>query len=138
MELNPGVMEKCIWMQLVPRVIENYSWIAPFRFCRVWIWILNFQDQFGLENKFTQNILDSSSLFKWRHRKSNKSDRWIKCNIKATSGTGYKQITINRKQYLIHRIVAELFVDNDDPANKTQVNHINENKIDNRAEISSG
>ena len=50
------------------------------------------------------------------------------------SGTGYKQITINRKQYLIHRIVAELFVDNDDPANKTRVNHINENKIDNRAE----
>lgn len=38
------------------------------------------------------------------------------------------------KQSRLHRLVAETFCPNDDPLNKTQVNHINENKLDNRAE----
>lgn len=33
----------------------------------------------------------------------------------------------------VHRLVAKTFVVNDDPKNKTQVNHINEDKRDNRA-----
>jgi hypothetical protein len=37
---------------------------------------------------------------------------------------GYHYINIMRKPYLLHRIVAEYFIINDDPANKTVVNHI--------------
>lgn len=38
------------------------------------------------------------------------------------------------KTVSIHRLVAQAFITNDDPINKTQVNHINEDKSDNRAE----
>lgn len=38
------------------------------------------------------------------------------------------------KQLRLHRLVAESFCINDDPNNKTQVNHLNEDKLDNRAE----
>jgi len=34
----------------------------------------------------------------------------------------------------VHRLVASAFCTNDDPEHKTQVNHINEDKADNRAE----
>lgn len=37
-----------------------------------------------------------------------------------------------RKKFSVHRLVAEAFVEN--PLNKFEVNHINENKLDNRAE----
>lgn len=39
-----------------------------------------------------------------------------------------------RKQSRVHRLVAAAFCTNSDPDNKTQVNHLNENKQDNRAE----
>ncbi|AYV85570.1 MAG: putative intron HNH endonuclease [Satyrvirus sp.] len=35
------------------------------------------------------------------------------------------------KSYKIHRLVAKFFIKNDDPENKTVVNHINGNKLDN-------
>ena len=38
------------------------------------------------------------------------------------------------KKYLKHRIIALQFIENDDPDNKTQVNHINQIKTDNRIE----
>ena len=52
--------------------------------------------------------------------------------------SGYAHIGLWRnqqcKQARLHRLVAEAFCPNDDPQHKTQVNHINENKLDNRAE----
>ena len=45
---------------------------------------------------------------------------------------GYLFIAYKEKHYSIHRLVAEAFIPN--PDNKTQVNHINGNKADNRAE----
>lgn len=38
------------------------------------------------------------------------------------------------KQNRLHRLVAQAFCLNDDPEHKTQVNHLNEDKTDNRAE----
>ena len=46
---------------------------------------------------------------------------------------GYIDVRIGRRNYRVHRLVATAFCSNDDPANKTQVDHINESKIDNRA-----
>jgi hypothetical protein len=54
------------------------------------------------------------------------------------NGSGYFMITIKpnlwtRKQCYVHRLIAELFVKNDDPQNKHDVHHLNGNKKDNRA-----
>lgn len=50
---------------------------------------------------------------------------------------GYYQValSINGKKtfFRINRLVAQAFIPNDDPEHKTQVNHINEVKTDNRA-----
>lgn len=52
--------------------------------------------------------------------------------------SGYAHVGLWRnqqcKQARLHRLVAFAFCDNDDPEHKTQVNHINENKLDNRAQ----
>lgn len=47
-------------------------------------------------------------------------------------GGGYLMITLNGKQFLIHRLVAQAFLPN--PDNLPQVNHKNEDKTDNRVE----
>lgn len=45
---------------------------------------------------------------------------------------GYNQITIRKKDYKIHRLVAEAFIDN--PNNLPQVNHKDENKQNNNVD----
>lgn len=51
--------------------------------------------------------------------------------------SGYAHIGFYKKgvckQARLHRIVAEAFCYNPDPKNKTQINHLNEDKLDNRA-----
>lgn len=51
-------------------------------------------------------------------------------------GRGYQQVSLHKdgksKQFLIHRLVAETYISN--PNGLPQVNHINEDKTDNRVE----
>ena len=45
---------------------------------------------------------------------------------------GYTVVKLNQKAYKKHRIIAEQYIENDDPATKTQVDYINHNRTDNR------
>lgn len=47
---------------------------------------------------------------------------------------GYIRVRLNNKPYMVHRLVAYLFVPNDNALIKTEINHINFNRADNRAE----
>lgn len=47
---------------------------------------------------------------------------------------GYKVLKYNRKLYTIHRLIALTFIPNPDPDVYTVINHINEDKLDNRIE----
>ena len=63
-----------------------------------------------------------------------KSGRILKPQVNKTGG--YLQVMLYkpgrvRPRFSVHRLVAEAFVPN--PLNKPQVNHINEDKLDNRA-----
>ena len=44
---------------------------------------------------------------------------------------GYIKVSLNRKQYLLHRLIALQFIHNDDPVNKYIVDHKNHNRHDN-------
>ena len=62
--------------------------------------------------------------------------RHIKGDIVTTThiiNSGYKRIRIKETSELLHRAVAILFVENDDPINKTYVDHIDGNKLNNHA-----
>ncbi len=48
------------------------------------------------------------------------------------NGRGYKIVCLNRKNCYVHRLMAQTFLPN--PQNKTEVNHINGNRSDNRLE----
>ena len=47
------------------------------------------------------------------------------------NGSGYIHIAINLAKITKHRIIALQFIENDDPENKTQVDHIDRNKLNN-------
>ena len=51
----------------------------------------------------------------------------------GTNGTKYLCIIRNGKRIKIHRLVALAFVENTDPESKVTVDHINEDRFDNRA-----
>ena len=48
------------------------------------------------------------------------------------NGKGYLRVSIGKKLMFVHRLVAQKYIPN--PFNKSQVNHKNCNKLDNRVE----
>lgn len=50
------------------------------------------------------------------------------------NGEGYLKCILNGRNYYHHRIIALQFIENDDPVNKTEIDHINHNRRDNRIE----
>ena len=62
---------------------------------------------------------------------STKTNKLLKGNI----CNGYKvyclSIGLSQKRYYAHRLVAQLFVDNDDPIHRNVVDHIDGNKLNN-------
>lgn len=73
-------------------------------------------------------VFDDGEVWNMRHGKTKKV---CKCNT-SKFNTGYVSVTLHRKRYMLHRIVAECFVPN--PHNLPQVNHKDEDKTNNRAE----
>ena len=59
------------------------------------------------------------------------NDRIIK---EKANNEGYICCSLNCKTYKKHRIIGFQFIDNDDPEHKTQIDHINHNRADNRIE----
>lgn len=52
----------------------------------------------------------------------------------CNNGNGYVSVSLSEKTYLKHRIIALQFIPNDDPEVKTEVDHINQIRNDNRIE----
>ena len=60
-------------------------------------------------------------------RKKSNNDIVAECN----NGIGYLCCLLNGKTYYKHRIIAQQFIENDDPENKTEIDHINNQRDDN-------
>jgi len=52
-------------------------------------------------------------------------------NVSFNKHNGYNMVWIDRKRKYIHRLVAEAFINNDNPENKIYVNHLDGNKTNN-------
>ena len=71
----------------------------------------------------------------WNFRRIGKTS----CLKQGTNGGGYLSLTLGRvngktQVFTVHRLVALQFIDNDDPDNKTQVDHIDRNRFNNSIE----
>lgn len=60
-------------------------------------------------------------------------DGYVRLKGLSNDKDGYKQVRLDNKTYLVHRLVAFAFLPNDD-ITKNEINHINEIKDDNRVE----
>lgn len=76
------------------------------------------------------------SLARWIKRKDGKTIYRKGRILKPQTGSGYQTVYFRvgnkQKWFYVHRLVAEAFIPN--PDNLPQVNHINENRMDNRVE----
>ena len=75
------------------------------------------------------NRYEISTTEPWNFRKIGKTN----CQKQSLNKNGYLQTSIGRSQ-IVHRMVAHQYINNDDPKNKTQVDHIDWNKLNNSIE----
>ena len=80
--------------------------------------ILKFNCEYEIEKEYPHRIREI-----WRNK-----------IITEFESFGYIYVNINFKPVLKHLLIAQQFIENDDPDNKTHVEHINRNKLDNSIE----
>ena len=77
-----------------------------------------------------EGLYEVSNLGRIRNKKRNTM-------VTLLDNNGYHRVELwknnKRRRYMLHRVVAQTWIPNDDET-KTQVNHINEIKTDNRVE----
>jgi hypothetical protein len=77
-----------------------------------------------------EGLYEVSNLGRVRNKKRNTM-------VTLLDNNGYHRVELwknnKRRRYMLHRVVAQTWIPNDDDT-KTQVNHINEIKTDNRVE----
>uniref|UniRef100_A0AAU6MX54 HNH endonuclease n=1 Tax=Staphylococcus phage 184DA TaxID=3110532 RepID=A0AAU6MX54_9CAUD len=76
--------------------------------------------------KENENYEVSSTGKIWNKRKNCLSNTWV-------INSGYRQVTIGKGNRLVHRLVAETFIPNNDPTLNI-VNHIDNNKLNNHVD----
>ena len=54
--------------------------------------------------------------------------------LKTGVDKGYVYIYLNNVKYKVHRVIAEQFIVNDDPENKTEIDHVDHVRTNNRIE----
>ena len=93
------------------------------------------KDIIGYENLYQiSNLGNVKSLQReYYSGKNNKTKKFTQEHILPCIlvGKGYKSVMLQKKRFLVHRLVAIAFVENND--NKPCVNHKNGNKTDNKA-----
>lgn len=80
------------------------------------------------EHPFLKNLLISDDGNVFIPKSGNNKEHWT---YGSKTKNGYLQIRFNKHHYLVHRLVAETFVDN--PENKPFVDHIDRNRQNNNA-----
>lgn len=96
------------------------------------------KDVQGYEGLYqVSNLGRIKSLGRYVYNSLTQKDVWQPERIRKTaqSGSGYWSISLYKEgvstQYSVHRLVAQAFVENQDPSSKDQVDHIDGNKDNN-------
>lgn len=77
--------------------------------------LLNFEDDYEILNEYPYTIRRKKDSYEISESKS---------------GKGYIRVHLNGKSYYKHILIAKQFIENDDPENKVEVDHINHDKTD--------
>ena len=83
------------------------------------------EQQFEILN--IDNRYEISTTEPWNFRRIGKSN-YLK---KSIDRTGYYRVSICSNYHKVHRLVAIQFIENDDIENKTQIDHIDRNRLNN-------
>ena len=99
---------------------------------------MNYENEEWRDIKFTDTDgkeYDYSSLYQVSNYGRVRNSRTGRVLKLQRNKNGYIQMMLkkdaNKKMFYVHRLVATMFISNDDPVNKTQVNHVDENKENN-------